>query len=187
MSSHLHDLPPDLPIPRDDGGANHLVGMRLPDLEMRASDGQLMVLHHLRGLGVLYFYPRTGRPDQDLPRGWDMIPGARGCTPQSCSFRDHFAQLRGLGVQYVFGVSTQSTDYQQEAAARLHLPFPLLSDENLTLAHALSLPLMEVEGMRLNRRLTMIVRDGVIIRVFYPVFPPDKNVDDVIAVLEQGV
>ena len=129
---------------------------------------------------MVYIYPRTGRPDVDPPTGWNQIPGARGCTPQSCAFRDHHAELAALGAR-VFGLSTQTTDYQKEAAERLHLPFPLLSDEALTFAEQLGLPTFVVDGMTLIKRLTLIVRDGVIVHVFYPVFPPDRNADDVAA------
>jgi peroxiredoxin len=137
----------------------------------------------LTGRSVLYFYPRTGRPDEPLPEGWDMIPGARGCTPQTCAFRDHFVELQALGVSAVYGISTQTTAYQAEAATRLHLPFALLSDADRKLADALRLPMMEAAGMILNRRLTLIVSGGRIVKVFYPIFPPDRNAGDVIAAL----
>lgn len=175
-----------IPPPADDGGAAHLLGARLPALPLPATDGGGVDLAALAGLGVLYFYPRTGRPDEPLPEGWDDIPGARGCTPQSCAFRDHFAELQALGVAYVFGISTQDVDYQREAWARLHLPFPLLSDHALALTRAMALPTMAVSGMTLIKRMALIVRDGVIERVFYPVFPPDRNADDVLAALRGG-
>ena len=176
-------LPDNLPVPQDDGGAAHLRGLRLPPVTLAATQGAPVNLGELRGKVVLYFYPRTGRPGEPLPDGWDMIPGARGCTPQSCAFRDHFAELAALGVEAVYGVSTQTTAYQAEAAARLHLPFALLSDADLALAGALRLPVMEVAGMVLNRRLTLIVRDGEIVEVLYPVFPPDGNAQAVIDAL----
>ena len=135
----------------------------------------------LLGRVVVYAYPRTGRPGVENPAGWDMIPGARGCTPQSCSFRDHFAELKAHGVDKLFGLSTQDTDYQSEAAARLHLPFPLLSDEGLLFASAIRLPTFEVEGMTLLKRLTLILKVGSVEFVFYPVFPPDRAPDDVLA------
>ena len=125
----------------------------------------------------------TGRPDVSLPQNWDSIPGARGCTPQSCSFRDHFSELKELGVDHLFGLSTQSTSYQKEAAERLHLPFPLLSDEALLFAKALKLPTLEVEGMTLIKRMSMIIRDGMIERVFYPIFPPDQDATNIIKAL----
>ena len=179
----LDTLPDNLPIPLDDGGADHLMGMRLPPLSLCATNGAIVDLGAFKGLSVLYFYPRTGRPDEPLPEGWDMIPGARGCTPQSCAFRDHYAELQALGVTAVFGVSTQTSAYQAEAATRLHLPFALLSDERRELSTALRLPMMEVAGMSLNRRLTLIVEAGKIVKVFYPIFPPDRNARDVIAAL----
>ena len=176
-------LPDNLPAPVDDGGADHLLGMTLPHVTLAATNGASVDVGALGGISVLYFYPRTGRPDEPLPDGWDMVPGARGCTPQSCAFRDHFAELQGLGAQHVYGVSTQTTAYQAEAAGRLHLPFALLSDEDRKLADALRLPMMEVAGMVLNRRLTLIVENGRIVRTFYPVFPPDRNAGDVLEAL----
>jgi peroxiredoxin len=134
-----------------------------------------------RGRTVVYIYPRTGRPGIPNPDGWDMIPGARGCTPQSCAFRDHFAELRQFGVDQLYGLSTQDSAYQREAAGRLHLPFPLLSDERLAFAHALGLPTFEVDGMTLLKRCTLVVDDNRVAHVFYPVFPPDRNASEVIA------
>ncbi len=176
----LSVVPTDLPAPEDDGGARHLPGLELPPVELPATDGTRVDLARLAGRTVLYAYPRTGVPGEPLPDGWDSIPGARGCTPQSCAFRDHFAQLRALGVARVFGLSTQTTAYQQEAAERLHLPFPLLSDADLRFARALRLPTFEVAGMVLLKRLTLVLDDGVIAKVFYPVFPPDRNAEEVI-------
>jgi len=183
MVQDVTRLPPDLPRPDDDGAADHLHGANVPSVTLPATDGRSVRLDELDGLCVLYFYPMTGRPDQNLPQGWDMIPGARGCTPQSCAFRDHYAELRALGVRNVYGISTQTSDYQREAVERLHLPFALLSDEHRICAEALKLPLMTVEGMVLYKRLTMIARDGVIKKIFYPVFPPDQNAADVISSL----
>ena len=183
-SDDLLTLPAGLPEPVDDGAADHLPGMRLPPVALAATAGDRVELAGLRGRTVVYCYPRTGRPDQELPPGWNEIPGARGCTPQSCGFRDHHAELAALGAR-VFGVSTQETDYQQEVVARLHLPFPLLSDAELELARALRLPTFVVEGMTLLRRLTMIVDDGRIAKVFYPVFPPDADAVRVVAWLEE--
>ena len=174
-------LPSDIPIPQDDGGADHLTGMRLPDLALPATDGADVNLSKLTDRSVVYIYPRTGVPGIDPPAGWDMIPGARGCTPQSCSFRDHFAELKGLGVARVFGLSTQDTVYQQEAANRLHLPFPILSDKNLTLAKALKLPTFGAAGMTLLKRTALVIDDGTITKAFYPVFPPDQSAAQVIA------
>ena len=180
----LHDpnvLPAELPAPQDDGAARHLAGMRLPSLVLAATDGSNVDLSKLSGRTVVYVYPRTGRPGQALPTGWNAIPGARGCTPQSCGFRDHFGELKRLGVARVFGLSTQDTAYQREAVERLHLPFPVLSDERLALARALDLPTFTTSGMTLLKRMALIIDHGVISKVFYPVFPPDKNAEEVIA------
>jgi len=180
----MHDptvLPSDLPIPVDDGAARHLTGTRLPDITLAATTGPAVNLSKLQDLSVLYVYPRTGVPGVDAPPGWDDIPGARGCTPQSCGFRDHFAELKALGVAQVFGLSTQDTAYQREAAQRLHLPFPLLSDAQLQLKSAIGLPTFFTSGMTLYRRMAMVLEDATIVRVFYPVIPPDKNAEEVIA------
>ena len=147
-------LPPDIPAPQDDGRARHLTGLKLPDVALPATGGGMVNLSKLKGRTVVYVYPRTGVPGVDPPPGWDQIPGARGCTPQSCGFRDHFAELKALGVAQVFGLSTQDTDYQQEAADRLHLPFPILSDAELNLATGLHLPMFMTSGM------TLLARDG---------------------------
>lgn len=179
-------LPPDIPVPHDDGAAKHLPGTKLPDVALSGTDGKAVNLSALKGRTVVYIYPRTGVPGVDAPPGWDQIPGARGCTPQSCSFRDHFAELKGLGVDQVFGLSTQDTDYQREAAERLHLPFPILSDADLKLTHALSLPTFATSGMTLLKRMALIIDDGTIVKAFYPVFPPDKNAAEVIAWLRRG-
>jgi peroxiredoxin len=182
--STAHDptiLPANLPAPVDDGAARHLEGMRLPSLALPATDGGTVDLSGLAGRAVVYIYPRTGRPGQKLPDGWDAIPGARGCTPQSCSFRDHFAELRGLGVARLYGLSTQDTDYQREAAERLHLPFALLSDAGLGFTRALRLPTFAVEGMTLIKRMVLVIDDGTITKVFYPVFPPDESAGAVVA------
>lgn len=170
-----------IPAPQDDGGASHLNGLGLPSLVLQASNGDEVDLSEIPGRAVVYVYPMTGRPDVALPDGWDDIPGARGCTPQSCAFRDHAEELEGLGVTRIFGLSTQDSAYQREAAERLHLPFPLLSDMALSFADELDLPRFEAEGRVLLKRLTMILKDGMIEHVFYPVFPPDRNADDVIA------
>jgi peroxiredoxin/catechol 2,3-dioxygenase-like lactoylglutathione lyase family enzyme len=174
-------LPPGIPVPGDDGGARHLPGMKLPDIALAATRRGAFNLAHLFGRTVIYIYPRTGVPGVDLPPGWDDIPGARGCTPQSCGFRDHFAELKELGVAHVFGLSTQDTDYQREAAERLHLPFPILSDDKLVFTQALDLPTFQVAGMTLLKRMVLVVDDGVITKVFYPVFPPDKSAAEVVS------
>lgn len=173
-----------IPAPTDDGAASHLVGMRIPSVQLPATDGTTIDLATLEGLVVVYAYPRTGVPGIDNPPGWDMIPGARGCTPQSCAFRDHFAELQALGVSRLFGLSTQDSAYQREAAERLHLPFPILSDERLQLTRALRLPTFQTSGMTLLKRLALVMRDAKIEHVFYPVFPPDRNASDVIAWLK---
>ena len=183
----LHDptiLPDGLPVPRDDGGAAHLTGAKLPSLALPATDGSQVDLSKLKGRTVVYIYPRTGVPGQSPPDGWDAIPGARGCTPQSCSFRDHFAELKQLGVAQLYGLSTQDSGYQREAVERLHLPFAVLSDEALKLARAINLPTFTVAGMILLKRMALVIEDGVVIKAFYPVFPPDKNAEEVIAWLK---
>ena len=182
-SDNVMELPKDLPIPRDDGACNHLTGMKLPALALASTRGRRVDLSTLAGTTVVYIYPRTGRPHQELPNGWNAIPGARGCTPQSCAFRDHYQELRALGVSELYGLSTQDTAYQQEAAERLHMPFELLSDEKLEFAQALKLPTFEVDGMKLIKRITLIALDGTIKKVFYPVFPPDKNAPEVVTSL----
>ena len=174
-------LPEGLPAPEDDGAAAHLPGMRLPDLALPATDAGAVVLSALPGRTIVYAYPRTGVPGEPLlVEDWDMIPGARGCTPQSCAFRDHHGELAAAGAA-VFGLSTQDTAYQREAATRLHLPFALLSDDRLALTRALDLPAMTVRSMTLLKRFTLVVRDGVIEHVFYPVFPPDGHAQEVLA------
>ncbi|QXX74800.1 peroxiredoxin [Methylovirgula sp. HY1] len=170
-----------IPAPQDDGAARHLAGARMASLVLPATDGTQIDLAALPGLTVVYAYPRTGTPGVDNPDGWDLIPGARGCSPQSCAFRDHFAEMQALGVAHLFGLSTQDGAYQREAAARLHLPFPLLSDEHLDLARAMRLPTFETSGLTLLKRLTLVIKDGVVEHVFYPVFPPDQNADEVLA------
>jgi peroxiredoxin len=174
-------LPAGLPVPQDDGAALHLAGLRLPSVPLAATDGSTVDLSKLEGRTVVYIYPRTGVPGQPPPDGWDAIPGARGCTPQSCSFRDHFAELERRGVAQLYGLSTQGTAYQSEAVERLHLPFPILSDCNLVLARAIKLPTFTVAGMNLLKRMVLVVEGGVIVKVFYPVFPPDQSADEVIA------
>jgi peroxiredoxin len=179
-------LPPDIPVPQDDGAARHLAGMALPDLALPATSGPSVNLSKLKGRTVLYIYPRTGVPGVDPPPGWDQISGARGCTPQSCSFRDHFAELKALGVGHVYGLSTQDTAYQREAADRLHLPFAILSDADLELARAIGLPTFATSGMTLFKRMALVIDDGVVAKTFYPVFPPDKSAEEVVAWLRRN-
>jgi peroxiredoxin (alkyl hydroperoxide reductase subunit C) len=176
-----------IPAPKDDGAARHLTGLRLPPISLLATDDSSVTLSQLTGRTVVFAYPRTGEPGKiGLTDDWDMIPGARGCTPQTCAFRDLFAELKAAGAAQVFGLSTQSNAYQTEMASRLHLPFPVLSDEKLQLTRALDLPTMEVAGLTLIKRLALIVDDGRISHVFYPVFPPDRNAGDVLAWLKEN-
>ena len=185
MSKNLSQLPKDLPVPVDDGAASHLEGSLLPNLTLNSTDGASVNLGELSGRWVIYVYPMTGRPDMQLPDGWDGIPGARGCTPQSCSFRDHYAELQALHTG-VFGLSVQSTEYQREVRDRLHLPFQMLSDSTLQLKSEMRLPTFPVSGMELFKRLTLITNEGRIEKVFYPVFPPDQNVDEVLVWLRKN-
>ncbi len=176
-----------IPAPTDDGAAKHLKGKRIPSLSLLATDDTAVDMSMLTGRTVVFAYPRTGEPGKiSLVDDWDMIPGARGCTPQTCSFRDLYAELKAAGAKHVFGLSTQDNVYQTEMASRLHLPFPVLSDERLALSRALNLPTMEVAGLTLIKRLALIVDDGVITHVFYPVFPPDRNAGDVLAWLKEN-
>jgi peroxiredoxin len=175
-----------IPAPTDDGAARHLEGMQVPDLALPATDGTQVSLARISGRVVVFAYPRTGRPGQiSMVDDWDMIPGARGCTPQTCAFRDLHKALIAAGASRVFGLSTQDTDYQREAAERLHLPFPLLSDEKLALSSALALPTMHVAGLTLIKRLALVIDNGRISKAFYPVFPPDRNAGEVLAWLER--
>jgi peroxiredoxin len=183
-SDDLYRLPTELPVPVDDGACNHLTNRRVPLVVLPSTSGRMVDLSAFQDRTIVYCYPRTGRPDVDPPAGWNEIPGARGCTPQSCSFRDRHRELRALGVQ-VFGLSTQDSDYQKEAVSRLNLPFELLSDHAFDLTGALRLPTFEVAGMRLIKRLTLVIQDGYVSKVFYPVFPPDRHADEVIQWLSQ--
>jgi peroxiredoxin len=182
----LNDLPENLPVPEDDGLSKHLVHQNLPSLLLNSTNATQIDLSALNGWVVIYCYPRTGKPGEPLPEGWDLIPGARGCTPQSCAFRDHFHEIKELGAQ-LFGLSTQNTAYQLEAATRLHLPFLLLSDEHFAFTNALQLPTFELSGMVLNKRLTIVAFNGRIKHVFYPIFTPNQNASDVVDWLKQHV
>jgi peroxiredoxin (alkyl hydroperoxide reductase subunit C) len=176
-----------IPAPKDDGAADHLAGSAVPDVALAATDGAPVSLARIAGRVVLFAYPRTGVPGEISPvANWDMIPGARGCTPQACAFRDLNAAIIAAGAARVFGLSTQDSAYQREAAERLHLPFPLLSDVKLALAAAMRLPTLQVAGMTLIKRLAMVIDDGRVTKVFYPVFPPDRNAGDVLAWLERN-
>ncbi len=184
---NLHEVDwSKIPAPADDGAAAHLVGMTLPPISLVATDDTSVDLSTLQGRTVVFGYPRTGEPGKiGLVEDWDMIPGARGCTPQTCSFRDLFAELKAAGARQVFGLSTQDNVYQTEMASRLHLPFPVLSDDKLKLASALDLPTMDVAGLTLIKRLALIIDDARITHVFYPVFPPDRNAGDVLEWLKK--
>jgi peroxiredoxin len=183
--TNLNQLPANLPRPKDDGGARHLTGMAIPDLELPSTQNRRVNLSKVSAPRlVIYAYPMTGRPDRQLPQGWDDIPGARGCTPETCGFRDHHKDLANLHAE-VFGVSTQDTPYQQEMVKRLEVPFEVLSDEQMAFARALKLPTFTVDGMTLLKRLTIVAGSGRIEHVFYPVFPPDKHAEEVIAWLKR--
>lgn len=177
-SDDLYSLPAGLPVPMDDGACAHLAGMSVPSVGLPSTGDVTVDLGALEGMTVVYAYPRTGHPDRDPPPGWDDIPGARGCTPQSCAFRDLHAEIRGLGAE-VFGLSTQTTEEQKEVKGRLHLPFELLSDARLELVGAMRLPTFTIGSMILLERFTLILREGCVEKVFYPVFPPDRNAADV--------
>ena len=183
-SDPAHDptvLPPDLPVPEDDGAADHLAGLGVPPFELEATSGERVRLDRLEGRTIVYAYPRTGRPGEpELVPGWDSIPGARGCTPESCGFRDHHADLLAAGASAVYGLSTQDSDYQRELAERLRLPYPLLTDADLELTKALRLPTFDAAGQTLLKRLTLVVKDRTIEYVFYPVFPPDRHAEEVL-------
>ena len=173
MNNH-ETMPENLPRPVDDGACDHLIGMKLPDIDLLATDGSVVNLSVMPRKTVVYCYPRTGKPGVPSPDGWDEIPGARGCTPQSCSFRDHHSELSALGAD-VFGLSTQNTEYQQEMVERLHLPFLVLSDDNFKFCEAMGLPTFEVDSMRLLKRVTMIAENNTVVSVHYPVFPSDSD------------
>jgi peroxiredoxin len=179
--AELLSVPASLPVPIDDGAADHLLGAEVPSLRLPSTlGGELDIAEVSVGLVVVYVYPRTGRPGEPLPEGWDEIPGARGCTPQSCAFRDHVCDLAVYGAS-IIGISAQSFAEQLEFSEREHIPYPLLSDDELKLAAALRLPTFEAAGMQLYRRLTLVAQAGRIVKVFYPVFPPQRNAVDVLA------
>lgn len=181
----IFTIPTDLPIPLDDGACDHLENMRIPNVSLWSTDDQEINLSRLSGWNVIFCYPMTGRPGVAIPEGWVQIPGAAGCTPQACSYRDNHTELKRNGVG-VYGISTQTSEAQKEASSRLGLPYPLLSDADHSLSSALKLPLLEVGGLKLIKRLTLILKNGVIKKCFYPVFPPDKNVVEVIAWLSEN-
>ena len=176
----LFNLPANLPVPQDDGACRHLPGLPVPKIALPSTKGRLVDLSAASAARiVVYCYPRTGKPNEPLLPGWDGIPGARGCTPETCGFRDHHQDLQKRGAE-VFGFSTQTTEYQQEMVTRLHVPFEVLSDVDLAFVHALRLPTFDIAGMTLVKRLTLVIKEGRIEKVFYPVFPPDKHADEVL-------
>jgi peroxiredoxin len=179
------DLPTDLPRPVDDGACAHLAGFRIPSVELPATNGGPVDLSRLAGRTIVFCYPRTGRPNEPVPKSWDAIPGARGCTPQACSFRDSYQALIDAGADQIFGLSTQDSDYQKEAAKRLHLPYSLLSDDKLLLSRALRLPTFDFAHVTLIKRTTLIIDKAVISKVFYPVFPPDESANETLAWLKE--
>ena len=179
-------FPADLPVPEDDGACSHLLNTQLPSVVLPTTSGYDVDLSTLSDLTILFCYPRTGAPNETVPESWNIIPGARGCTPQACSFRDETEPLKNLGVTHLYGLSTQDTPYQREAKDRLRLPYDLLSDEKLGFVNALKLPTFEWQGSKLVKRLAIAIRDGRIIKVWYPIFPPDRNAKEVVEWLEQG-
>jgi len=185
MTTNLNQLPTDLPIPQDDGSTKHLKGMKLPNVSLNTTNGKSINLGDIKGKLVIYCYPMTGQPNVALPDGWDQIPGARGCTPQSCSFRDHYKELQALGAEVV-GLSVQTTEYQKEMADRLHLPFPVVSDVSYEFQKALNMPTFIAAGMTLLKRVTLIANNGVIEAVHYPIFPSDSDPDWVMDYLKSN-
>ncbi|MDQ0846937.1 MerR family DNA-binding transcriptional regulator [Streptomyces sp. V1I6] len=185
--SHMTQLPANLPVPEDDGAADHLAGHVMPDIELPSTVGGTVALHALgEGRSIVYCYPLTGRPDTALPEGWNNIPGARGCTSEACDFRDHHGELTAADATHVFGLSSQNTAYQEEVVDRLRLPFPMLSDTGFLLATTLGLPTFEVDRVRLHKRITLVIRDGVIEHAFYPIFPPNKHARQVLLWLREN-
>lgn len=185
MIENLEFLPEGLPIPPDDGACDHLIGASIPSIQLRSTSGETISLSDFKKRLVIYLYPMTGPSEIPLPDGWDEIPGARGCTPQACSFRDHYKELQALDTQ-VFGMSTQTSEFQIKEKARIHLPFDLLSDENIVFAKSLKIPLHFVDNLVLHKRVTLIFSEGRVVKFFYPVFPPNKNIDEVLLWLKNN-
>ncbi|MFB6300615.1 MAG: peroxiredoxin [Halobacteriales archaeon] len=187
MGGEYTTLPDDLPEPEDDGAADHLVGRTVPSVSLPATNGETVDLSTISGRVIVYCYPKTGRPDEDvIPDGWNSIPGARGCTPESCGFRDHYQELLARDVTAVFGLSLQSSSYQREARDRLELPFELLSDSDRTFTDRLDLPTFAIGAETFHKRLTLVLSSGTIEHVFYPVFPPDTHAVTVVQWLDDG-
>ncbi len=178
----LNEIPEGLPIPTDDGACDHLKDASLPELILRTTSDRLIDLSQLQIPTLIFFYPRTGEPSKPAPADWDLIPGARGCTPQSCGFRDLYSEFKSLGFQ-VFGASSQSTDYQKEFVSRNHIPFEIISDEKFELTNKLNLPTFTYNGTKLIKRMAWVVNEGKINKVFYPVFPPNENASRVLEYL----
>lgn len=183
--TNVYEIPPGLPIPQDDGSTDHLKGLRLPNVSLKATNGTTINFGDIFSRLVIYCYPMTGQPNVALPDGWDQIPGARGCTPQSCSFRDHYQELQALGAEVV-GLSVQTTEYQKEMVDRLHLPFPVVSDSDYQFQKALNMPTFIAAGMTLLKRVTLIANHGVIEAVHYPIFPSDSDPGWVIDYLKRS-
>jgi peroxiredoxin len=176
----LYELPEGLPVPEDDGACDHLLGKMLPQLTLESSRGPVSMRALSMDRLVLYIYPRTGQPGQPAGPEWDAIPGARGCTPQSCAFRDHAADLAELGADLA-GLSAQPLEEQVEFAERNHIPYPVIADPERKLGAALGLPTFDFDGMTLYKRVTLVVEACAVAQVFYPVFPPNQNAADVVA------
>lgn len=179
----LNTLPEGLPVPADDGACDHLCGMSLPAIQLKATSGRSVSLQTLNQPTIIFFYPRTGEPDKPAPADWDLIPGARGCTPQSCGFRDLYREFQQLGYQ-IFGFSSQDTDYQKEFVQRNHIPFEILSDAQFEFIDYMNLPTFEYEGLRLVKRMAWVIQEGVVQKVFYPIFPPNENASAVLSWLK---
>lgn len=185
MGEDLLTPPSNLPVPIDTGECNHLQGLEIPSASLLTTKDRTINISELKN-AIIFVYPMTGRPDRVLPENWDTIPGARGCTPQACSFRDNLKELKQLGME-VFGLSVQSSEYQKEAVSRLHLNYELISDEKFVLQQGLGLPVFEADGKKLLKRVTLIIKNGVIIKYFFPVFPTDKNIFEVLAFLKESL
>lgn len=185
-TTNFSQLPENLPPPVDDGACRHLVGTQAPSLALRSTAGVTRNLAEIKATtAIIYCYPMTGKPGEPLPPGWDAIPGARGCTPETCGFRDHYQEMTALGAE-VLGISTQSPEEQREMVDRLHVPYEVLSDSGLALTRALNLPHFTIEGRTFIKRLTLILRQGRIVHVFYPIFPPNAHADEVLSWLSKN-